>query len=128
MDAPTFAAKSRVSNMFEGVTLTATLLALPIFTGVALLDRLASDLGISDNRHDNVILFVIMTSLLCGLVAPFLARRFKHTAFYEPQFFDASLSLSDKFARWRTQPLTSLRLLTMLLMLSVLALAVLSVD
>lgn len=128
MDTPTVAAKSRVSNMFEGVTLTAALLGLPTFTGVALLDRLAFDLGISGNHHDNVIFFVIMTSLLCGLVAPFLARKFQLTAFYEPLFFDASLSLSDKFARWRTQPLTSLRLLTMLLMLSVLALAVLSVD
>jgi hypothetical protein len=129
MDTPAVAAKSRVSNMFEGAALTATLLGLPTFTGVALLGRLAFDLGISGNRYDNVIVTVIMASLALGLAVPFLARKFNlSTFFYEPLFFDASLSLSDKFARWRTQPLTSLRLLTLLLMQSVLALAVLSVG
>lgn len=127
MDAPV-AAKDRVSNMLEGVALTATLLALPIFTGAALLGRLAGDLGISAHRHDNVIFFVIVTSLLFGFVAPFLARKFKLTTLYEPLFYDASLSLSDKFARWRAQPSTSPRLLSQLLMLSVLAVAVLSVG
>jgi len=128
MDAA-IAAKRRRSNLLEGAALTATLLALPIFTGVALLGRLTSGLGISGSRQDNVIFFVIMTSLLCGFAAPLLARKFNlSTIFYEPLFYDASLSLSDKFARWRTQPSTSLRLLTMLLMLSVLAVAVLSVE
>jgi hypothetical protein len=122
MDA-IISAKRRWSNRLEGVALTATLLALPIMTSLALIGRLAGDL-IFGIRHDNVILMLITTSLSLGLTAPLLAS----TTLYEPLFYDASLSLSDKFARWLTQPSTSPRLLTMLLMLLVLAVAVLSVG
>jgi len=129
MDAA-IAANRRRSNLLEGMALAATLQALPVTAGAALFGRLCLDLGIFGHR-DNEILYV--TSLFLGMLLlhmmPFLApkSRFK-TALYEPLFFDASLSLSDKFARWRAKPSTSQSLLTMLLMLSVLAVAVVTVG
>jgi hypothetical protein len=40
---------------------------------------------------------------------------------YEPRFFEANLSLVDKITAWRTQPVTSLQLVTIVLLLSVTA-------
>ncbi|WP_246550249.1 hypothetical protein [Bradyrhizobium liaoningense] len=37
---------------------------------------------------------------------------------YEPKFFEARLSLSDKITAWRTQPVASLQLVTIVLLLS----------
>ncbi|GMO93999.1 hypothetical protein [Bradyrhizobium sp. TM239] len=37
---------------------------------------------------------------------------------YEPKFFEAHLSLSDKITAWRTQPVASLQLVTIVLLLS----------
>jgi hypothetical protein len=101
---------------------------LPMFAGSALLLRLAGS-PIVDG-HYGAVAFVLETSLLSGLMVPFLSRNFPSLfkSSYEPLFFDASLSLSDKIMRWLAQPLTSWRLLTSALMLSVLAVAVLSVG
>ena len=60
-----------------------------------------------------------------GLAAKF-PRFFKNS--YEPIFFDKSLSLSEKVLRWRTQPMVSLQLLTNVVMLSLLAVAVMTVG
>jgi hypothetical protein len=40
---------------------------------------------------------------------------------YEAQFFDANLSLSEKIARWRAKPATSVQLMASVLLLSLLA-------
>ncbi|WP_244607862.1 hypothetical protein [Bradyrhizobium vignae] len=40
---------------------------------------------------------------------------------YEPKFFEAQLSLSDKITAWRTQPVASLQLVTIVLLQSVTA-------
>jgi hypothetical protein len=40
---------------------------------------------------------------------------------YEAKFFDASLSFSEKIARWRAKPATSLQLMASVLLLSLLA-------
>jgi hypothetical protein len=45
-----------------------------------------------------------------------------------PLFFDASLPLIEKSARWRTQPVTSLQLVTNVMLLSLLAVGVASVG
>ena len=47
---------------------------------------------------------------------------------YEPKFFDATLSLSDKITEWRTQPVASLQLVTIVLLLSVMAVVTASVG
>lgn len=118
------APKSTMLNRLEGFALTAILQAFPSFTAAALLMKLA--------RHDiagGVLLFVISTSVLHGLFTPWLAPKFpkffQHG--YEPLFFDASLSFSEKIARWRERPATSVQLVTTVLMLALLAVAVASV-
>lgn len=47
---------------------------------------------------------------------------------YEPKFFEAHLSLSDKITAWRTQPVASLQLVTIVLLLSVMAVVTASVG
>jgi hypothetical protein len=75
-------------------------------------------------------IFVVLAALFYALLTPWLARkfpnRFRHG--YEPLFFDASLSFIEKIARWRTQPVTSLQLVTNVMLLSLLAVGVASVG
>ncbi|MCD9295551.1 hypothetical protein LUI11_26145 [Bradyrhizobium diazoefficiens] len=47
---------------------------------------------------------------------------------YEPKFFEAHLSLGDKITAWRTQPVASLQLVTIVLLLSVMAVVTASVG
>jgi hypothetical protein len=115
------AAKSSAQNRLEGFALTAILQGFPTFAATALLLKLA--------RHDiagGVVLFVVLTSVLHGLLTPWLApkfpRFFKNS--YEPLFFDATLSFSEKIEKWRGQSVTSLQLVTNVLMLSLLAVGV----
>jgi hypothetical protein len=87
----------------------------------------------SRERHDiagGVVLFVVLTSVLHGLFTPWLAPKFpkffRHG--YEPLFFNASLSLVEKIAKWRERPTTSVQLVTSELMLALLAVAVVSMG
>ena len=87
----------------------------------------------SRERHDiagGVVLFVVLTSVLHGLFTPWLAPKFpkffRHG--YEPLFFNASLSLAEKIAKWRERPTTSVQLVTSELMLALLAAAVVSMK
>ena len=98
---------------------------IPTFAAAALLLKLA--------RHDiagGVLLFVVLTSVLHGLFTPWLAPKFpkffKHG--YEPLFFNAGLSFSEKIAKWRERPTTSVQLVTSELMLALLAVAVVSMK
>ncbi|MBH5388988.1 MULTISPECIES: hypothetical protein [Bradyrhizobium] len=43
---------------------------------------------------------------------------------YEPEFFEAHLSLFDKITAWRTLPVASLQLVTILLLLPVMTASV----
>jgi hypothetical protein len=45
---------------------------------------------------------------------------------YEPLFFDPLLPLADKVAQWRAQPRVSVQLVTSIIMMSLLAVAALS--
>src|SRR4029079_17535215 len=112
------APKSSTQNRLEGFALTAILQGFPSFAAAALLLKLA--------RHDiagGVVLFVVLTSVLHGLFAPWLSPKFpkffRHG--YEPLFFNASLSFSEKIAKWRERPTTSVQLVTSELMLALLA-------
>ena len=119
------ALKSSTQNRLEGFALTAILQGFPSFAAAALLLKLA--------RHDiagGVVLFVVLTSVLHGLFTPWLAPKFpkffRHG--YEPLFFNASLPFSEKIAKWRERPTTSVQLVTSELMLALLAVAVVSMK
>jgi hypothetical protein len=117
------APKSRSLNWLEGFALTFLLQGFPTFAGAALLLKLA--------HHEiagGVVLFVTIASIFHGLLTPWLApkspRFVKHS--YEPLFFNAGLSFIEKIEKWRAQPTTSLQLMTNVLLLSVLAVGVMS--
>ena len=109
--------------------MSAILQGLPTFTGAALLLKLAGSGQIVGQtrrscdlrRHD-----VDPLRVDVALARPKFPGFVKNS--YEALFFDASLSFSEKVLRWRTQPTTSLQLLTNVVMLSLLAVAVMCVG
>jgi hypothetical protein len=121
--------KSRALNLLEGMTLTAIFQALPTFAGTVLLLKLAGDHQILGERYGAAI-FVALASVFYALAMPYLGPKFpklfKNS--YEPHFFDASLPFSEKLSQWRMQPKTTLQLVTMVMMLSLLAVGVVSVG
>jgi hypothetical protein len=120
--------KSPALNRLEGMALTALLQAMPTYAGAAMLLKLFSSQTIG--YVGGAAAFVVLTTFFHALLTPWLApkypRFFKNS--YEPLFFDASLSVSEKVMRWRIQPMASLQLLANVVMLSVLGVAVLSVG
>ena len=119
------APKPRSLNRLEGFALTAILQGFPTFAAAALLLKLA--------RHEiagGVVLFVVTASIFHGLFTPWLAPKFpkffRHG--YEPLFLNAGLSFSEKIAKWRERPTTSVQLVTSELMLALLAVAVVSMK
>jgi hypothetical protein len=125
----TAVSKSRALNFFEGMTLTAIFQALPTFAGTVLLLKLAGDHQILNDRYGAAI-FVTFASVFYALTMPYLGPKFPRffQNSYEPLFFDASLSFREKLAQWRAKSATSLQLVTMVMMLSLLAVAVVSVG
>lgn len=123
------APKSPAQNRLEGMALTAIFQAVPIFSAAVLLIKLAGSHSIVNDRGGAAI-FVVLASLIQALVTPWLAPKFPKLfkATYEPLFFDADLSFAEKLARWRVQPVASLQLVTSVMMLSLLAIAVLSMG
>jgi hypothetical protein len=119
------APKSSTQNRLEGFALTFLLQGFPTFAGAALLLKLA--------HHDiagGVVLFVATASIFHGLLTPWLAPKFpkffRHG--YEPLFFNAGLSFIEKIEKWRAQTTTSLQLLTNVMLLSLLAVGVMSMG
>ena len=123
------APKSPQANRLEGFALTAIFQGFPTFAAAALLLKFTGSNEIVGTRYGAAI-FVVMSALLFALLMPWLGRKFpgrcKHG--YEPLFFDAGLSFGEKIARWRTQPETSLQLVTNVMLLSLLAVGVASVG
>jgi hypothetical protein len=119
--------KSPALNLLEGMTLTAIFQAFPTFTAAALLVKLSGSEAIV-GRPGGVALFIGLAMLFQTLAVTFLGplfpRFFKNA--YEPLFYDATLSFGEKIARWRVQPPAALQLLTTVMMLSLLAVAVVS--
>jgi hypothetical protein len=118
------AAKSSAQNRLEGFALTFLLQGFPTFASAALLLKL-----VHHEIAGGVVLFVVMASIFHGLLTPWLAPKFpKFLDGYEPLFFDASLSFVEKIEKWRAQPTTSLQLVTNVLLLSLLAVGVMSMK
>lgn len=123
------APKSRSINWLEGVTLSALVQGMPTFTAAALLLKLLGSAAIV-NDPGGIAIFVFTTSIFYGLMTAWLGPKFPRVLknSHEPLFFDAGLSFSEKLTRWRTQPAVSLQLLTNVVLLSLLAVAVMSVG
>jgi hypothetical protein len=123
------APKSRLLNWLEGVTLAGILQGVPIYANAALILRLFNHDMVRPEH--GVIIFVVSATLVYALLAPLLGgprcrKIFKHG--YEPIFFDPTLYFADKIAQWRTQPRVSVQLVSTVLMMSLLAVAVLSMG
>jgi len=119
------APKSHLANVLEGLALTAVLQAVPIYASAALMLKLMhSDLAGSSRALTTV----IIATMLYALLVPLLGRRFpkRFEKAYEPLFFDATLPLAEKVAGWRTRPYVSVQLVATMIMLSILAIAVVS--
>ena len=123
------APKSPTQNRLEGFALTAIFQGVPTFAIAVLLLKLVRSHQIV-NDPGSAAIFVVLASLIYALITPWLAPKFskfvKHG--YEPLFFDASLSFSEKIARWRVQPVASLQLVSTVMVLSLLAVAVVSIG
>lgn len=120
--------KSRLHNAIEGLALTTTLQSFPTFAAAAFLLKL---IGNHDLVGDpGVAIFVAIASLAHALAAVSLGPTFPafFKTVYEPKFFEAHLSLADKITAWRTQPVASLQLMTIVLLLSVMAVVTASVG
>lgn len=122
------ARKSRLRNALEGFALTAVLQSFPTFAAAALLLKLCGDHDLVGDP--GVAIFVAVASLVHATVAVTLGPSFPalFKTLYEPKFFDCTLSLSDKITEWRTHPVASLQLVTIVLLLSVMAVVTASVG
>ncbi|MDF0521414.1 hypothetical protein P0R31_29650 [Bradyrhizobium yuanmingense] len=122
------ARKSRLHNAFEGLALTASLQSFPTFATAAFLLKLVADHDLVGDP--GVAIFVAFASLVHATLAVTFGPSFPHLfkTVYEPKFFEAHLSLSDKITAWRTQPVASLQLVTIVLLLSVMAVVTASVG
>ncbi len=120
--------KSSPQNRLEGAALTALFHGLPMFAGITLCLKLMGAPEIVGHRWGAAI-FVAIASLVHALLVPWLAPKFpkliRHG--YEPLFFDAELSFTDKIAQWRMKPVVSIELVSNVMMLAVLAVGVVSV-
>ena len=123
------APKPAALNRLEGLVLTALFLGFPAFAPVAPMLKLFGSHEIV-GEPGGAAIFVVLASLFHALITPWLAPKFSKffRQGYEPLFFDASLSFSEKIARWRVQPQASLQLVTSVLLLSLLAVAVGSIG
>jgi hypothetical protein len=124
---PAAVPKSHRTNMCEGIALTAIFQGFPILTGAALLQKLFG--GPMVSHHGDAAIFVVLSSLCYAVTIGYFAPKFPEffKSIYQPLFFDATLSFNEKATRWRQQPATSQQLVAMVLMLSVLAVVVMSV-
>jgi hypothetical protein len=119
--------KSSLHNALEGLALTATLQSFPTFAAAFLLKLVGNHDLVGD---PGVAIFVAIASLAHALLAVTLGPSFPalFKTVYEPKFFEAHLSLADKITAWRTQPVASLQLMTIVLLLSVMAVVTASVG
>jgi hypothetical protein len=120
--------KTPSQNRLEGFVLTTLFHGFPTYAAAVLLIKLMGAREIV-GQPGGAAIFVVLTSLLHGLLTPWLGPKFPKffKQGYEPLFFDASLSFSEKIARWRVQQTTSLQLVTSVILMSVLAVGVASI-
>jgi hypothetical protein len=114
------ASKSGPLNWLEGFALTAILQGFPIFAAASLMVKL-----LGHDRGGSHALTIAMASMFYSCLAIWAGSTFPRFAnAHEPLFFDASLSFSEKIARWRAKPATSMQLVASVLLLSLLAASV----
>jgi hypothetical protein len=116
-------------NRLECFALYALLQGIPFYAGIALMMKLI-DASEFAGEPGGAAIFVAAASTLHALVNPWLGPRFPHffRHSFEPLFADPALSFSEKVSRWLVQPKTALQLLTNALLLSVLAVGVVSIP
>ncbi|QPF83752.1 hypothetical protein IC762_29285 [Bradyrhizobium genosp. L] len=115
------APKSSAQNRLEGFALSAVFQGLPTFASAVLILKVMGAREIVTERGGAAI-FVAIASIIYALIAPKLAAWFPRMQNgHEPLFYDASLSVSDKIAQWRSRPRVSLQLMTTVIMMSLLA-------
>ena len=121
--------KSRRLNRLEGATLTAIFQSFPTLAGAVLLLKLAGSHAIVADKGGAAI-FVVLATLFHAQATTWFGPKYPKLFgnVYQPLFYDATLSFSEKLARWRTQPTASLQLVTTVLMLSLLAVGVVSLG
>jgi hypothetical protein len=111
------ARKSAPINWLEGFALTATLQGFPIFAAAWMMVKL-----LGDDHGGSPVLTIAMATILYSFLAIWAGSTFPRFAkAWERSFFDASLSFSDKIARWRAKPATSVQLIASVMLLSLLA-------
>lgn len=112
------ASKPAPINWLEGFALTTILQGFPIFAAASLMVKL-----LGDDHGGNHVLTIAMASVFYSIFAISVGSAFPSyfKNGYEAQFFDASLSFSDKIACWRAKPATSVQLMASVLLLSLLA-------
>lgn len=88
--------KSRLHNALEGLALTAILQSFPTFAAAAFLLKLVGNHDLVGDP--GVAIFVAIASLAHAMLAVTLGPSFPgfFKTVYEPKFFEAHLSLSDK--------------------------------
>ncbi len=120
--------KSPAQNRLEGFALSAVLLGFPTYAAALLVIKLMGAHEIVGSPGGPAI-FIVLASIAHALLSPPLARRFPSVVKYgyEPLFYDARLSVAEKIAQWRVQPAASVQLVSSVLLLSLLAVGVVSV-
>jgi hypothetical protein len=94
------ASKSGPLNWLEGFALTTILQGFPIFAAASLMVKL-----LGDYRGSPPVLTVAMASVFYSIFVVSVGATFPRVkSGYEAQFFDASLSFSEKIARWARGP------------------------
>ena len=119
--------KSPAQNRLEGFALSAVLLGFPTYAAALLVIKLMGAHEIVGSPGGPAI-FIVLASIAHALLSPPLARRFPSVVKYgyEPVFYDAHLSVTEKIAQWRMQPTASVQLVSNVLLLSLLAVGVVS--
>jgi hypothetical protein len=122
------AAKSAAINLLEGLFLIASCQGFPVFASAAMMLKLFHDHQIVEDPGWALV-FVPLCSLSYALLIAWLGPRFPRFAkTYESAFFDPTLSFTDKVVAWRERPATSAQLLASVILLSSLAVAVVSMG
>lgn len=123
------APKSHRHSQLEGTMLTAIFQGAPIFAETVLLLKLAGGHEAFVQKGAGATIYVALASIMFALIMTWLGPKYpRFFKTYEPLFYDATLPLSERLARWRAQPVVSLQLVTMVLLLSLLAVAAVSVG
>ena len=118
------ASKSGPLNWLEGFALTTILQGFPIFAAASLMVKL-----LGDYRGSSPVLTIALASVFYSIFVVSVGSAFPRAkSGYGAQFFDCHLSLADKITEWRTHPVASLQLVTIVQLLSVMAVVTASVG